>query len=94
MDGILNLPDLAFGSSSVGRGIHDDGIVMVPSSDFALHKFDAVIHQPPDRLVGQAGRSRIFLGPAYHAFGCVYMGDAGAGGCSGQCSASGISKEI
>ena len=36
----------------------------------------------------------IFLGPAYHAFGCVYMGDAGAGGRSGQCSASGISKEI
>src|SRR5699024_5760898 len=46
MDGVLDLPDLAFGSSSVGWRIHDYGVIMIAPADLPFHELHAVVHQP------------------------------------------------
>ena len=42
-------------SSSIGRWIHNNGIVMVSSSDFTFYKFYTVIYDPADRGIFQTG---------------------------------------
>ena len=94
MDGILYLPDFTFGPPSVGRRVHYDCIIAVASSDLTLHEFYAVIHNPADGRVGQAGRCRVFLGPAHHALGGVHVGDTGPGLGGRQGGAAGVGKEV
>ncbi len=94
MDSILDFPDLTLGTASVGRGIHDNSVIMVSTADFPLHKFYAVINQPADGFIGQTGGNGVFLGSVDHALGGVHMGDAGSGCRGGQSGAACIGKKI
>ena len=51
MDRIFDLPDLALRTATVGRRVHDDGIVVVATADLTLYEFYTVIDQPADRSV-------------------------------------------
>ena len=73
MNCVFNLPDLALWSTTVGRWIHDDCIVMITAADFALYEFDTVINQPADRCVAESGRNSIFFCPCNHSLGCIYV---------------------
>ena len=91
---ILDFPDFSFWTAPIGGRVHDDGVVVVPSADFAFYEFNAVIYDPADGGVCKVGGMGVFLGPCYHALGSVYMSDAGSGlgGCQG--SASGVGKQV
>lgn len=94
MNRLLDFPDLALWSSSVGRRVHDDRVVVVTSADLALDKFGAVIHKPADRLVRKAGHGSVLFCPVDHAFGCIDMCDACA--CCGRCErcASRVGEQV
>ena len=94
VDGILNFPDLSLRSSSVGRRIHDNSVVVIAAPDFPLHKFDAVVNDPADGGIGKIGGTGIFLGPGYHSLGGIHVSDMGA--CLGgrQGCASGVGKQV
>ena len=94
MDGILDLPDLAFGAAAVRGRIHDDRIIVVPSADFPFYKFHTVVYDPADGFFFQAAGSCVFSGPSNHAFGGVHMSDCRAGRSGGKGGAAGIGEEI
>lgn len=81
MNRLLDFPDLALWSSSVGRRVHDDRVVVVASADLALDKFGAVIHKPADRLVRKAGHGSVLfaqLTMPLDASTCVTLAPAAA----------------
>ncbi|CDN41485.1 hypothetical protein BN871_AH_00590 [Paenibacillus sp. P22] len=90
----LQLPHFSARTSSVGRRIHDDGIVFAAAALLALHEFEHIIRNVADGPVGQAGQLSIFLGPLDHALGRVDMADVGSGrsGCNG--GSAGIREQI
>ena len=55
VDLLLELPDFPAGPSSVGGRVHDDDVVLVAAADLALDELGAVIDDPVDGAVGQAG---------------------------------------
>ena len=94
MDGVLNLPDFPLGTPTVGGRIHDDGVVMIASADFPLHKLHAIVHNPSDGLVCQSGGMGVFFRPSNHAFGGVHMGHSCPGLSRRQGGAAGVGEEI
>ena len=58
---LFKLPDLAARPASVGRRVHDDRVVTAAAADLPLDKFGAVVHDPADRGVAQAGGGGIIL---------------------------------
>ena len=94
INGVLDLPDLSFGTSSIGGRIHDNAVVVIAATDLPLHKFHTVIHQPTDWCLLKAGRLRIFFCPVYHALGGIYMRHrCSCGRCCQRCS-TGIGKKV
>ena len=67
---------------------------MIASADFTFCEFYAVVYDPADRGVCQAGGAGVFLSPGHHSLRGVYMGHAGAcpGGC--QCGPASVGEEI
>ena len=63
-------------------------------ADFPFGEFDAVVYQPADRGLVQTGGYRVFPGPADHAFGSVYMGDAGPGPGGRYRGPASVSKQV
>ena len=94
MDAVFDFPDLSLGTSAVGWGIHDNGIVMISPADLTFRKLYAVIYDPADGGVFQAACLGVFFGPAHHAFGSVYMGDGSSGCRRRQGGAAGVGEEI
>ena len=94
MDSILDFPDLTLGTASVGRGIHDNSVIMVSTADFPLHNFTQSSTSQRYGFIGQTGGNGVFLGPVDHALGGVHMGDAGSGCRGGQSGAACIGKKI
>jgi len=94
MNSIFYLPDFSFWTSSVGRRIHNNGIIMIAPADFPFYEFYAVINKPADRSVCKSGGGSVFFCPGNHALGSVYMGNACAGSGSGQSRASCVGKKI
>ena len=90
-DGFFDFPDFSFGTSAIGRGIHDDGVVLVAAADFPLHELLAVIHKPADRGVAETRRCSVLLGPGNHSFGGIHMSNGSTclggskGGTAGVC---------
>ena len=91
---VLNFPDFTFWSSTVGRRVHDDGIVVISSADFTFYEFYAVVYQPADRGIAQSGSYGVFFCPGNHSFGCVYMGDRSTGCCGCESGTACIGKKI
>ena len=83
MDGIFNFPDFPLWSPAIGRRIHDDTVIVIAAADLALYKFSAVIHEPADRRIAQAGGCGIFLCPSDHALRGIDVCDSRA--CLGCC---------
>ena len=93
-DAVFDLPDLTFRASPVGWGIHDNGVVVAASSDFALDKFAAVIHQSAYGRLAKPGELGVLSCPADHALGGIHMRDLGARR-GGRCrSTAGVGKKI
>ena len=59
-------PDLTFGTTSVGRRIHNDSVVKITALDFPLHKFFAVVHDIAARRIPAAGQRHIVLCRLHH----------------------------
>ena len=67
---------------------------MIAASDLTFYKLLAVINNPADTCLRKSGEFGIFLGPAHHAFGSVYMGYMGAGFGSRTCSTACVGKKV
>ena len=93
-DTVLDLPDFTFRPSSVGRRIHDDGVIVIAPADLPLDKFAAVIHQPADGRFSQSGELGVLSCPADHALGCIHVCDLGTRRGSRGRSAAGVGEEI
>ena len=94
MDRLLDLPDLTLRSTSVGRRVHDDRIVVIATTDLTLHKFHTVVHQPADRCVRKSGSGSVFLRPVDHSFGSVYVGNLCTGSSGSQSCTACVGKKV
>ena len=55
VNGIFDFPDFSFGPPAIGRGIHDDCVIVISTADFPFHKFYAVVHKPADGCIAKPG---------------------------------------
>ena len=94
MNGILNFPDLAFWSSSIGRRIHDNCVIVIPPADFTLYKLHAVIYQPADWCISKTTCCRILFRPGNHSLRGIYVCNGCTCGCRRKSCTTCISKQI
>ena len=70
---VLQLPHLAGGAPAIGGRVHDDGVIASAPADLPLHKLGAVVHDPADGGLLQAGALGVLPGPLDHALGRIHM---------------------
>ena len=90
----LHFPNFPAGTPAIAWRVHDDTVVAPSPANLPLDELAAVVHDPVDGLVLQAGGLGVFLGPGHHALGRIHMEDLCAARCRRQGSAAGISEEI
>ena len=94
IDGVLQLPDLAAGASAVGWRVHDNAVVAVAAANLTLDKLFAIVHNPADGLLLQAGQLGILPCPCYHALAGIDMADLCARLCAGKRCAAGVGEQV
>ena len=94
MNSIFDFPDFALGASSIGRRVHNDGIVVISTADLTLDEFHAVIHQPADRSICKTTCRGIFLSPCDHTLRSIHMCDRSSGSSCRKSGPTCVGKKV
>ena len=90
----FHLPNLPAGAPAIAGRVHDNAVVPAATADFPLDKLTAVVHNPVNGAIGQAGGSGIFFCPGHHALGGIHMVYLCPTGSGGKGRTAGIGEQI
>src|SRR5690606_31884755 len=91
-DMIFQLPLLPFWPMAVCRWVEDNAVVRISALQFALHKFQSILHDPTN--IGQARQLLVFIGPGHDLLDRLYVCGICSGCCCYQRCTTSIRKKI